>query len=251
MDERSMRFVQEVFDNILCKGIKSKTGEERIWSGHVYVRTKDGWEVDSSKREEKPETNKIDPYTYKDTNVLVNKFGVRSHEELNSIERAIYKNIKELILEGEIKFTKEGLFELHKRMFKDIYDWAGKTRNVNIHGGTAIFAPMHNINSSLDFLFNNVINPFLSKLNDETDQDRIVSGAAEIYAELIAIHPFRDGNGRSSRLFIDKILQKRNLGVNWSMMNKKQYYEASERMIMAADASIMKALFQNNLTKMS
>jgi cell filamentation protein len=246
MDERSVRFINKVFDDILVNGIKPNIGEERVWSGHTFVKTPEGWKLISAKREVKPDTNKIDPYTYKGSDVLVNKFGVRSHTELNSIERMIWEDIKELIFEKDIKFTKQGLLDVHRVMFKNIYEWAGKTRNVNIHGGTAIFAPMNNINSSLDYLFNRVINPFLAILSDEKEEDRIVAGAVDIYSELIAIHPFRDGNGRSSRLFIDKILQKRKLGMNWSMMNMRQYYQASERMIMSANSNMMKDLFQTN-----
>lgn len=165
----------------------------------------------------KLESNKTDPYTYKGTNVLANKFDITDFDELKNKERQI-TNKKRLNSNLEkIPLTLSGYYSIHKRLFDELYDWAGKTRNVNIFTGDIKFSPMQNIDSYLDYIFGNIISPNLGALKRISDKN-LSSFLATTFGEIIAVHPFRDGNGRSTRVFVDRIASEAGKEINWNKM---------------------------------
>ena len=152
---------------------------------------------------------------------LKNKLGITSSSELAREEEKITKKrALELFDSGKINEievgTFKGLSSIHKYIFDDIYDFAGKIRDENIAKGSFRFAPVMYLEVSL-------------KNIDKMPQgnfDEIV----EKYVEMNVANPFREGNGRSTRIWLDMILKKE-IGkvIDWSKVEKQDYLLAMER----------------------
>ncbi len=153
--------------------------------------------------------------------MLNNKLGITNEIELSKEEERITK-LKALELfdtnkinEFEVGTTK-GLIDIHKYLFSDIYDFAGKIRDVNLAKGSFRFAPAMYLEEAL------------KKIDDmpEDNFDDIIKK----YIEMNVAHPFREGNGRSTRIWLDMILKKElSKVVDWSKVNKEEYLLAMER----------------------
>lgn len=129
--------------------------------------------------------------------------------------------------------TVNGLKQIHAYLFGGLYDFAGKIRTVNISKGGFKFAATEFLPETLDQI---------EKMSEETF-DQII----DKYVEMNVAHPFREGNGRTTRIWLDLIL-KRSLKkcVDWSQINKKEYLAAMEQSVM--DSTKIKQLIQNALT---
>lgn len=153
--------------------------------------------------------------------MLENKLGLTSSAELAREEERISKKKAAMLFENHILDNLESgkfsiLQTIHKYLFDEIYDFAGKLRTVNIAKGNFRFAPLMYIESAL-------------KNIDEMPQsnfDEII----EKYVEMNIAHPFREGNGRSARIWLDHML-KTEIGkvINWSKVDKEDYLLAMER----------------------
>ena len=153
--------------------------------------------------------------------MLENKLGLtRSADLAREEERISKKKAVELFEKGILDDLPAGKFStlqvIHKYMFEDIYDFAGKIRTVNIAKGNFRFAPLMYIEAALENIDK------MPQLNF----DEIV----EKYVEMNIAHPFREGNGRSTRIWLDHIL-KNEIGkvVDWSKVDKEDYILAMER----------------------
>ena len=153
--------------------------------------------------------------------MLDNKLGITNQVELAKTEERISKaNAKRLYDSGDINNleigTYKGLTDIHNYLFDDIYDFAGKTRTVNISKGNFRFAPVMYLEVSLNHI-------------DSMPQSTIEEIVAK-YVEMNIAHPFREGNGRSTRIWLDLILKKE-LGkvVDWNLIDKDNYLSAMER----------------------
>ena len=153
--------------------------------------------------------------------VLENKLNITNQIELNKVEE---KTSKEKAIKffdsGKINKIKagtvSGLKQIHKYLFEDIYEFAGEIRNVNISKGNFRFAPVMYLEQSLKYIENMPQSTF----------DEIV----EKYVEMNIAHPFREGNGRATRIWLDlifkKVLQR---VVDWNKIDKADYLSAMER----------------------
>lgn len=153
--------------------------------------------------------------------MLNNKLGITNQVELAKAEERISKaNAKRLYDSGDINDleigTYKGLADIHNYLIADIYDFAGKTRTVNISNGNFRFAPVMYLEVSLNHIDN----------MPQSTIDEIVAK----YVEMNIAHPFRDGNGRTTRIWLDLILKKE-LGkvVDWNLIDKDYYLSAMER----------------------
>ena len=152
---------------------------------------------------------------------LENKLGITDSVELSKAEEKISKKKAIELLDKNI-FDKlnpgscEALFAIHKFLFEDIYDFAGKLRDVNISKGNFRFAPVMYLEVSLENI----------EKMPQGSFDKII----EKYVEMNIAHPFREGNGRSMRIWLDLMLKKE-IGkvINWSMVDKEDYFMAMER----------------------
>ncbi len=154
-------------------------------------------------------------------NVLDNKLGITDSIELaHTEERLSKKRALELydnkLLDSFSVGTFEGLQAIHKYLFQDMYDFAGIMRTVNIAKGNFRFAPVLYLSEALSNI-------------DKMPQDSF-DHIIEKYVEMNVAHPFREGNGRSTRIWLDCILKKE-LGkvVDWSQVDKEDYLFAMER----------------------
>ena len=153
--------------------------------------------------------------------MLENKLGIDNSAELAREEERISKKKALALFEnGFFDRTDAGKFstlqEIHKYLFDEIYDFAGTIRTVNLAKGNFRFAPLMYLEASLTNI---------DKMPQSTF-DEIV----EKYVEMNIAHPFREGNGRSMRIWLDHIL-KQELGkvVDWSKVDKEDYLLAMER----------------------
>ena len=152
---------------------------------------------------------------------LQNKLGITDSAELARIEEKISKKkAVELFESDELKKYRAGTFEMlafiHRYLFSEIYDFAGKMREVNLAKGNFRFAPVMYLKAAVE----NV-----EKMPQSTF-DEIV----EKYVEMNIAHPFREGNGRSTRIWLDLILKKElNRVIDWSLVDKDDYLVAMER----------------------
>ena len=150
-----------------------------------------------------------------------NKLGITDSAELARIEEKISKRkAVEMFESGYLESleagTFEGLAKIHKYLFDEIYDFAGEVRKVNISKGNFRFAPLMYLDTALQSI---------DKMPQSTF-DEIV----EKYVEMNVAHPFREGNGRSTRIWLDLMLKKE-IGyvVDWSKVDKEDYLLAMER----------------------
>ena len=152
---------------------------------------------------------------------LENKLGLTSSVDLaHEEERISKKKAVELFETGLLDTLPAGKFvtlqAIHKYLFEDIYDFAGKIRTVNLAKGNFRFAPLIYLQAALENI---------DKM-PQSNFDEIV----EKYVEMNIAHPFREGNGRSIRIWLDHIL-KNEIGkvVDWSKVDKEDYLLAMER----------------------
>lgn len=152
---------------------------------------------------------------------LENKLGITDSAELaREEERISKKKALELFESGCLDTLSAGTFKtlskIHRILFEDIHDFAGKLRNVNIAKGNFRFAPVIYLEAALENI---------DKMPQSTFDEII-----EKYVEMNVAHPFREGNGRSGRIWLDHML-KTNLNkvVDWSLVDKDDYLLAMER----------------------
>lgn len=152
---------------------------------------------------------------------LENKLGITSSAELaTQEERLSKKRALELFESGMLDkleaVTFKTLQAIHKQLFMDIYDFAGKVRSVNIANGGFRFVPAMYLLDALKQI----------ERMPQSTFDEII----EKYVEMNVAHPFREGNGRSTRIWLDLILKKElQLVIDWSKVNKEDYLSAMER----------------------
>lgn len=170
--------------------------------------------------------------------VLENKLNITDQVELNKQEEKISKEkALKLFDSGKINKIKVGTFaglkQIHKHLFEDIYDFAGQIRTVNISKNNFRFAPVMYLKQSLKAI---------DKMPQSTF-DEIV----EKYVEMNIAHPFREGNGRATRIWLDLMFkQELKKVVDWNKIDKADYLSAMERSPVK-DIEI-KHLLQNALT---
>ena len=152
---------------------------------------------------------------------LENKLGLTSSAELvREEERISKKKAVNLFDFAILKILSDGTYKtlatIHKYLFEDIYDFAGELRTVNLAKGNFRFAPLMYLQAALENI---------DKMS-QSNFDEIV----EKYVEMNIAHPFREGNGRSTRIWLDHIL-KNEIGkvVDWSKVDKEDYLLAMER----------------------
>lgn len=154
-------------------------------------------------------------------------------EEYLSKKKAKELRDKNIINSFEVG-TFKGLQQIHKFIFQDVFSFAGEIRNVNLTKGNFRFTPLLFLKTNLEIV----------QKMPENDFDEII----QKYVEMNILHPFRDGNGRATRIWLNLMLKK-NIGkcVDWQQIDKMAYLQAMERS--PVNALELKYLLKNALTK--
>ncbi len=152
---------------------------------------------------------------YPDTTVLINKLDIRSQEALDQVERVV-TSLHSVEIEKERsteRFTFDFYLELHRRLFGDLYDWAGKVRTIDLSKKGTSFCSAEKIPSIGAAIFER-----LQKQKElcGLSRKRFVREAAELYNRLNLLHPFREGNGRTQRLFFTLLIRRAGREINFA-----------------------------------
>jgi len=170
--------------------------------------------------------------------ILENKLGITDQIELAKVEEQISKQkAKQLFDSGDIAKVEVGTFSglafIHAYLFEELYDFSGKIREVNIAKGDFRFAPLMYLEASLQHI----------DAMPQGDVDEVI----EKYVEMNIAHPFREGNGRATRIWLDLMLkQEIQQVVDWNQVDKDDYLSAMVRSVVK-DVEI-KVLLKQALT---
>jgi cell filamentation protein len=186
-----------------------------------------------------------DPYTDPVTGILLNKLGLRTVGELESAEREITHAALILLRESPVRPTYDlpHLCAIHQRIFGDLYEWAGQVRTVAIAKGNLFCLPQYIESSSANICRALRGENFLLGLERRPFIDRLTYYLGEVNA----VHPFREGNGRTQRAFFEQLARDAGFTVNWQHLDAARNVEASAA-IMRGDAEPMRKLLDTLIT---
>ncbi|MBE6033774.1 Fic/DOC family protein [Aminipila sp.] len=189
-----------------------------------------------------------DKYCYPDSNVLRNKFNIKDLEELHRAERELTAFA---IAHYELEpiggsFDLKHLQKIHKGIFGDIYDWAGEFRTVNISKGT-LFCLSQNINDFGNNIFEQLKNENYLLMNK---QEHVTERLARYLGEINMLHPFREGNGRAQRMFIQYLAGVCGYDLHFTGVSRREMIEASYSAA-NCDYSLLESCLEKNITPLS
>lgn len=152
---------------------------------------------------------------YPGTTVLINKLGLKNQEALDKVE-SVAVALRSAEIESEqtdATFTFEYYCDLHKRLFGDLYDWAGELRTIDISKKGTQFYPVDGLRELGMSKFDRLI-----KMNEfmGLNKPQLVDELTDFYNELNMLHPFREGNGRTQRLFFTLLLRRLGYSISFA-----------------------------------
>ena len=181
-------------------------------------------------------------YCYPDTQILINKFGIKNDDDLEVVERRITAlkalEFEENPIDGNFDF--EYLCVIHKFLFGEIYEWAGKVRGGDymFKGDTMFFRAIH---------LEQGFNAYYEKLKNENfliglDRDTIIERLAYFMGEMNALHPFREGNGRTARLYFSRLAENAGYTLTFSKVTADELLNADIAAFNREHKSLIKVL---------
>ena len=168
-------------------------------------------------------------YCYKDSDVLINKLNITDEKDLYDAERGLVTLRTAQLNEEPIKgyFDFNHLKSIHKFLFQDVYRWAGDSRNCNI-AKQDLFCLCEYIDSFANDIFGRLKKEqYFIKYSYEVKLKKLV----ELFADINALHPFREGNGRSQREFIEELAKINGIDLNLTTVSKEDMIIASHDII--------------------
>ena len=168
-------------------------------------------------------------YTYKDSNVIINKLNIKDEELLKEYETSIVAlKLTSLAKNKKIyPFTEEGFKSIHKYLFEEIYDFAGEYRLENITKENFRFSEYQYIEENMNIIMRKIDVNILMKL----DFDELCKALSEIMTDLNVLHPFREGNGRTIREFTREIAYVCGYEVNFSNVDYELILDVSRKAV--------------------
>lgn len=190
----------------------------------------------------------IDPISancYSDTTVLINKFDIRDEEKLNEVESVLAsaRFAEWLNAPKASSFDFEHYKAIHHFLFSDLYDWAGQIRTINISKKGTKFTSTENIETQATLIFKR-----LKKCNyfKELARDEFIDEIVDFYCVTNALHPFREGNGRTQRVFLTQLIRNAGYDINFADMDTELLLIAT---IQAANGikDMLMLIFKDNI----
>lgn len=182
-------------------------------------------------------------YCYPNTNILINKLNIHDQGQLLDAETRIVSirlyQLYEHPIVGNYDF--KHLCSIHNYIFQDLYSWAGKPRTVDIAKGNSLFCPSWNIYGYADDVFWNFYN---NCLNSSNSRELFISSFASYYADLNALHPFREGNGRSQREFCRELFLQCGYLFDLTYTCRAEMIQASIESLEKGDNAKLEAIFR-------
>lgn len=165
-----------------------------------------------------------DPYVYEDTNVLINLANIKDQKELDNYETTLSRIAIVDILNKPIEINDiNDIFLIHKRLFNEVYSWAGKPRTINIYkeeavlsGLSVIYSDYKTINNDLNRIQKSIKSINLTKLSKK----ELIHQIAVIIASIWQVHAFREGNTRTICLYLYFLMKKYDLKLNIDFIGK-------------------------------
>lgn len=193
--------------------------------------------------------NSGDPYFDENIGDLRNLLGAQSSEELQELEpQIVFANELELESVG-IARTNDlvELLAIHRQLFKNVYDWAGIIRTVDIKKDSSsdYFLPVSKINDAAQYVFKELAQENCLSGLDKTNFPKRI---AYFYDQLNYIHPFREGNGRTQRIFWNRVSRDAGYEINWDAVIGDQNNEASREAAESMNLSKLEDMFKKITT---
>jgi len=179
-----------------------------------------------------------DPYVYPGTDILRNKLDIRDADLVEEAERQLtLQRLREGV--PRVPLTPVGYQAIHRHLFQDLYEWAGEFRTVNIAKGGHMFCLAPHIETQLAQRFD--------LINQENNlrgltAEQFAARAAEHLVELNAIHPFRDGNGRTQRSFLEELGRQAGHPVDLTRIAPEPWNRASRESFASGDTGLMRTV---------
>lgn len=179
-------------------------------------------------------------YCYKNSDVLINKLNIQDEQTFYKVER-LYSGLRqsELLikpLEGKLDFNH--LKAIHNYLFQDLFYWAGKVRTVAIAKRNLFCLPQY-IETYADDIFKRLkMGNYLQGMS----KDNFVDGITNLLADINALHPFREGNGRTQREFIRYVGLKNGYGFDWSKVSSEENIVASYESVNGDNSKLRKII---------
>lgn len=165
-----------------------------------------------------------DPYTYKSSDVLINKFDIQDPRILEEAEKEFTELAALSINFKEPPYTFETLCDIHRTLFSDLFEWAGVIRTIDISKGTSRFCSCEFIERESNKLFSSLAkDSFLEGL----ERALFIKKLAEYYCDINVLHPFREGNGRAQRILFEHICINSGYNLNLSGISVKEWTDAN------------------------
>lgn len=186
---------------------------------------------------------------YENTTCLINKFDIHDENKLKEIEADI-TFAKATILENNPisdKFDLEHYKAIHKFLFEDIYDWAGTFRKVDMTKKGTSFCSVNQLDSVAKNCFNRLAE---NNLFSDLDRDEFIDAIVDFYCVTNMLHPFREGNGRTQRIFISQLIRYNGYEIDFSDIDSDDLMIAT---IQSANGvtDFLKQLFDKNISECS
>lgn len=163
-----------------------------------------------------------DPYCYRGTQVLKNRLGIRDADALSAFEAEMAaQRALEPLPAGRL--TVSHLKAVHRHLFGDVYPWAGQFRKVRISKGGSMFCYPENIDAQMACLFSTRRHDFWGRMRCV---DEFVEEVATFLSDLNAIHPFREGNGRTQLSFIRLIAERQGHALHFERLDADAFLRA-------------------------
>lgn len=187
-------------------------------------------------------------YCYPNSDTLKNLLDIRDASNLAEVEAYIVGLRMAQVLGEQVTFTLDFAFlkYLHRRLFGDLYEWAGTTRQVDLSKGDTRFAVWERVESESENVFNEIA--ATPPLRTGTGRSWFLAAASHFLVEINVVHPFREGNGRTTRVFTELWAKSMGLRLAWNLVEPEEVIQAMIHGV-ANDANMLRSTMERCLVE--